>query len=840
MLVMKFGGTSVGSPERLARVLEIVRRARAEGPVLVVVSAMQHTTDRLIEAADLAAGGDLPGAERVVDGILDLTVSNGLVVLTQIGAGGAAARAELMPRVREVLAPLRLLLSGVALLRERTPQTLDLVLSFGERLSASVVALLLDAAGVPALFVDSRGFVVTDATFGNALVDLASSKARLDEVRAGWGDRLPVVTGFLGATPDGRSTTLGRNGSDYTATLLARWLGAAEVVVWTDVSGVMTADPALVDDAYPLSHLSYMEALELVDFGASMFHSRTMIPLIESGIPMRIRNTMHPNDAGTLIDARGGDDERAATSVTSLENLALLGVQVRRVAKRAVIASRVFAALEAAGIGVWMANQSAHGQAVAVAVPVARVEAARAALHEALATELARGEAEPVTVRAPVTLLTLVAEAMGRTVDVAGRFFHALGSVGIPIRAIAQGASARSISCVVDADDTRVAVRTVHAAFNFAHQQVSLLVLGRGTVGGALLGQIREQREVLAREHDVDLKVVGIAGRRKAVFDERGIDLAAWSERVAAENGAGPAPAEGLEPDLEDLLDRLKRLPVPVLVDCTAADGMERLYHAAFERGIHVVAANKKPLTVSWAAREALMDAARRHHRAYRYETTVGASLPVIETLKNLVRTGDHVRLVEGSFSGTLGYVANELMGGGRLSEVVRRARDLGYTEPNPLEDLSGQDVARKALILSRELGLAIDAADVRVTPMFDLGLPLDAPLEQLFAALEARDAEVAATVADRKAAGEVLRYLARIERGATSSDPACVSVGPVWVPADHPSTRLRGTEAFVAFTTGRYNAYPLVVQGAGAGGQVTAAGVLADVLATSNALVGR
>jgi len=433
-----------------------------------------------------------------------------------------------------------------------------------------------------------------------------------------------------------------------------------------------------------------------------------------------------------------------------------------------------------------------------------------------------------------------VAEAMGRTVDVAGRFFHALGSVGIPIRAIAQGASARSISCVVDADDTRVAVRTVHAAFNFAHQQVSLLVLGRGTVGGALLGQIREQREVLAREHDVDLKVVGIAGRRKAVFDERGIDLAAWSERVAAENGAGPAPAEGLEPDLEDLLDRLKRLPVPVLVDCTAADGMERLYHAAFERGIHVVAANKKPLTVSWAAREALMDAARRHHRAYRYETTVGASLPVIETLKNLVRTGDHVRLVEGSFSGTLGYVANELMGGGRLSEVVRRARDLGYTEPNPLEDLSGQDVARKALILSRELGLAIDAADVRVTPMFDLGLPLDAPLEQLFAALEARDAEVAATVADRKAAGEVLRYLARIERGATSSDPACVSVGPVWVPADHPSTRLRGTEAFVAFTTGRYNAYPLVVQGAGAGGQVTAAGVLADVLATSNALVGR
>jgi len=839
---MKFGGTSVGSPERLLRVLDIVRKARAAEPLVMVVSAMGHTTDRLIEAADLAAGGDLAGAERVVDGLMDLTASNGLLLLRQVATPGAP-KAEITPKVRELLAPLRQLLSGVALLRERTPQTLDLVLSFGERLSATVVALLLEAGGTPAVFVDSRQFVVTNAHFGNAEVDQAASKARLAEVSATWGERLPVVTGFLGSTPDGRSTTLGRNGSDYTATLLARWLGASEVNGWTDVSGVMTADPGLVDDAYPLKHLSYMEALELVDFGASMFHSRTMIPLIESGIPLRIRNTMLPDDPGTLIDARGGDDEGAATSVTSLENLALLGVQVRRIAKRASIGARVLAALEAAGIGVWMANQSAHGQSVAVAVPGSSLEAARACLAEALATELERGEVEPLTVRAPVTLLTLVAEAMGRTPNVAGRFFYALGAVGIPVRAIAQGASARSISCIVDADDTRVAVRTVHAAFNFAHQQVSILVLGRGTVGGALLGQIRDQRDVLAREHDVDLRVVGIAGRRNVVFDERGVDLAQWPAPSGAE-GADERPSEASidapAPDLVALLDRMKRLPVPVLVDCTAADGMEALYLAAFERGVHVVAANKKPLTIPWQERQRLMDAARRHHRSYRYETTVGASLPVIETLKNLVRTGDHVHLVEGSFSGTLGFVANELMSGQPLSAVVRRARELGYTEPNPLEDLSGQDVARKALILSRELGLAIDGADVKVQPMFDLGLAPDAPLDQLFAALEARDAEVSATVAARKAEGQVLRYLARIERSTADGGASSVSVGPVWVPADHPSTRLRGTEAFVAFTTARYRAYPLVVQGAGAGGEVTAAGVLADLLQISMALRGR
>ncbi len=835
--VMKFGGTSVGSSDRLLRVVDIVAAAAAEGPLAIVVSAMQHTTDRLIEAAGLAARGDRDGAERIIDELADLTIANGLLTLQQIEAkhGAPARRPEVTPRVRGMLAELRQLFYGVSLLRECTDQTRDLVLSFGERLSATVVTELLSARGLPALFVDARDWAVTDDRFGAAEILARDTCARLAGITPSWEGRVPVVTGFLGATVDGRTTTLGRNGSDYTATLLARCVDAAEVVIWTDVSGVMTADPTIVADAYPLSRLSYMEALELVDFGASMFHPRTMIPLIESGLPMRIRNTMHPEDPGTLVDATGSVDQTSATSVTSLENLALLGVQVRRIAKGAAVGGRVLRALEQAGLTIYMATQSAHGQAVAVAIPQGEVARALVAIRDTLEIELQRGDVEEPTVREPVTLLTLVAEAMGQTVNVAGRFLHGLGAVGIPIRAVAQGASSRSISAVIDGDDTLVAVRTVHAAFNFAHQEVSLLVLGKGTVGSQLLAQIHAGSEQLERDHDVLLKVVGIVGRRGATFDDRGIDLDSWQAR-AAEADAASDPV----PDVNDLLERLRRLPVPVLVDCTAADGMERVYEEAFARGIHVVAANKKPLTIPWAEREHLMGVARKQHRFYNYETTVGASLPVIDTLKNLVRTGDHVRLIEGSFSGTLGYVVNEMMAGVKLSDAVRKARELGYTEPNPAEDLSGMDVARKALILARELGLTLSVEDLRVEPLVSTGLPSDAPVEAFFEALQRQDEAMSAHLESLRREGKSLRYLARIDPSASGSGQPVCTVGPVSVSADHPSTRLRGTESFVAFTTERYRQYPLLVQGAGAGGPVTAAGVLSDILKISMTLRGR
>ena len=845
--VMKFGGSSVGQAERLARVLQIIATERQKGSIAVVVSAMGDTTDWLIDAADLAYKGDPDSATRIVERVAELAIANGQKMLAAAEARGVkiAFRPPIETIVHDLIEPLHQLVYAVSLLRERTPQTLDLIMSFGERISATVIAEVLSATGTPAVFVDARTWTVTNDRFGAGLVDWEATQQKLTALAGSWGDRTPIHTGFLGQTTDGRTTTLGRNGSDYTGALLARGLQAESFTIWTDVLGVMTADPGILKDAYPITHLSYMEALELANFGARMFHPRTMIPLIDSGVPLRIRNTMEPEHGGTLVDAKGSADPSRPTCVTSLEKLAMLDVQWTRLSYEASIAKRVLSALEGASVAVWMTIQAAHGQAAAVVVPVGQVDRARAAIEEELALEMQRHEVEHVKVRAPVTLLTLVAEAMGQTSNVAGRFFAPLGAIGVNIRAIAQGASSRAISCVIDAADTEVAVRTVHAAFNFAHQEVSLLVLGKGTVGGQLLSQIAEQQEKLVDEHWIKLNVVGIADSKRAVFDEKGISLDAYKERLDV------TPADTAPPELLPMLDKLKRLPVPILVDCTAASGMERIYQEAFQRGIHVVAANKKPLTIPWMAREGLMRAAKVSHRSYNYETTVGASLPVIDTLKNLVRTGDRVRLIEGSFSGTLGYLSNELSAGVPLSEAVATAREKGYTEPHPRDDLSGLDAARKALILARELNLSLELTDVVVEPFVPEELLREDSLDGFFAALKRYDSVMAARIEGLRKEGKVLRYLATIgparEGGrdsrpplSTRSERFTVRVGPTGIDLSHPATHLKGSEAFIAFTTERYHDYPLIVQGAGAGGAVTAAGVLADILKVSQTLRGR
>ena len=824
--VMKFGGTSLGSPERLARVVELIAAERTRGEVAIVVSAMGDATDVLLDAANAAATSRFDEASERVDAIGDLATTNGLLAVRALNPDGALVQPRVSGIVRELLEELRQLLYGMSLVREQTPQTMDLVLSFGERLSAAVVADTLTASGHDATYVDSREWTVTDDSFNDALVDWDSTQAALDALRPSWGTSIPVVTGFLGRTPNGRTTTLGRNGSDYTATLLARGLKATEVIRWTDVSGVMTADPAIVKDAYPLACLSYMEALELANFGARVFHPRTMIPLIESKIPMRIRNTMHPDDPGTVVDEHGSQDIDAATSVTSLERLAILGIEWRTLARQAQVGERVLRALDQAGITVWMANQAALGQALAVVVPQSQMTIAVAVIEEDLANERARGEVQDVTVQAPVTLLSLVAEAMGRTVNVAGRFFQALGEIGVTVLGCAQGAGSRSICAVINASETEVAVRAVHAAFNFAHQEVNLLVLGRGGVGGELLQQIGAQQAALHEDPGVSVRVAGILTRTGGVFDDSGVDLSDW--RGAIEAGSA-------SPDqIATILDRLRQLPVPMVVDCTGSDEMVPVYLMALERGIHVIAANKKPLTGPAAEWQALRDAARKSHRRYLYETTVGASLPVIDTLGDIVRTGDTVKRIDGSFSGTLGYLTNALMGGVSLIDAVRKAKDLGYTEPNPADDLTGLDVARKALILARELGTLIELSDIHVEPLVPAEI-LEAP--DLFAALEAYSPTMTEQIKACRERGNVLRYLAQIE---FADGKATVNVGPIEVDAAHPATRLRGTEAFVAFTSERYSEFPLIVQGPGAGGAVTAAGVLADVLSVARQLVGR
>ncbi len=825
--VLKFGGSSLGNPAALARALDLVAQELEEGSVALVVSAMGDTTDELLEAVDAAAQGRLADAESLVDRIADRAMTGATFALQDVPM---AARPPIAHTVREVLSPLRDLLKGVSLLRERTAQTVDLILSFGERLSVAVVTPLLVSRGVPAVPVDARDWMRTDDRFGQALVDWPVTRDQLQALAAVWAGSVPVNTGFIGRTADGRTTTLGRNGSDYTASLLARGLGAVEVQGWTDVPGVMSADPNIVRDAQPLPRLTYMEALELANFGASLFHPRTMIPLIEGGIRLRIRRTLDPDAPGTIIDTQGDPDVRRATSVASLQNLALFDVQLRRLGIRTRLLERAHRALSEAEVTVWMSNTAGHGQGVALVVPNKEAVRARAALEAAFANELANDELT-LGLRAPVTMLTLVAEAMGSTVNVAGRMLGALGTLGVNIRAIVEGASSRSISCVIDDAETAVAVRAVHDAFRFAHQEVSLLVLGKGVVGQQLLAQVNAQARVLEQQHDVRVRVVGLCDREGYVFDEHGLDVSSL-----------PALLERRTPWTDDaplvsLMPRMRRLPVPILVDCTAANGMAQVYHAAFEHGVHVVAANKKPLTIPWGEYRALKDAARTAHRAFRYETTVGASLPVIETLQDLVRTGDRVDRVDGAFSGTLGYLCTEAMRGVSLSEAVATARARGYTEPHPRDDLSGTDAARKALILARELGLAVELDDVQVEPLVPHDVLRHDDLEAFFAALREQDARFAERTERLRSEGRVLRYLARVDLRAEGGPS--LTVGPVEVDAQDPAAGLRGAEGMVGFATSRYQEYPLIVRGAGAGGSVTAAGVLADVLKIARSLRG-
>lgn len=808
--VMKFGGSSLATPDRIERVVGLVD---AVARPAVVVSALSDTTDRLEAALAAAQRGDRAAFGAALDQLAARLAGVALDQAAALAVGG-------------LLGSLRELLLGVSLLREVSGATRALVLSHGERIAAVVVASRLRARGRAACAVDARDWLVTDGRYDSARVDEVASDSQLAALSAGWGDAVPVVTGFIGATPEGRTTTLGRGGSDYTATLLGRGLGAAEVQIWSDVPGVMTADPALVDDARPLAKMSYGEALELALFGARVLHPRTLVPLLASGQPMRIKNTLRPEDPGTLVDRRGADDSSRATCVTSLEQMVLFDLRFQQLYHAQRVGERVHRALESASERIWLVTHSAHGQGIAATVAQEDAPAVLAALEAALEPEMRRGALEPIGVRDGMALLTLVGEAIGGTPNVAGRLFGALGAVGISVRAVGQSASARSISCVVDQDELATAVRTVHAAFHLTHQRVSLFVLGTGVVGGSLLSQLAGQQATLRDEHDVLPLLVGVATRSRLAFRPEGLDPSAWAGAAAPRTPAG----------FEATLDQLARLPTPILVDCTAAEGMEQLYEAAFRRGIHVVAANKKALTTPQATRDRLLAAARESHRAYRYETTVGAALPIITTLHDIVRTGDEVRRIEGSLSGTLGFLCDQLSQGVAIDAAVRDARERGYTEPRPQDDLSGTDVARKALILARELGLSLDLGDVAVEPLVPGALLDIDDVDDFLAAL----AEERGTVADRieaaRAEGRVLRYLAVID---PQQQPP-LRVGPVAVGPEHPAHSLRGSQAMVALTTRRYPEYPLVVQGAGAGGEVTASGVLAEVLRIANGLRGR
>jgi aspartokinase/homoserine dehydrogenase 1 len=808
----------------------LIRDAAREASIVVVTSAMGGLTDDLVAAAARAAARDEAGALEAVARI----VAYHRKALDQLGGTTEPAVAD---GVKAIGAELTELARATALIGELTARTRDRFLASGEKLAARLLALALRARGVDAVPVDADTFLETDGRFGSAnalagVADRTTVVALRPLLDAG---RVPVVTGFCGRAPDGATTTLGRGGSDLSATLLAAALGAHEVTIWTDVDGVFSADPRRVPTPRVLEHLNYREAGELAFYGANVLHQRTMIPVVAKGIPVRIRSSYRPEAPGTRVDGRFTPGSHPVKAISAIPGLALVSLEGKGMAGVPGVAARAFGSLAARAISVTMISQSSAESSISLAVPASAADDAEVTLKREFRPEIGRGEVEDVVVLRHVALVAAVGLGMAHHPGIAGRVFGAVGRQRVNVLAIAQGPSELNITLAVEERQVDRALAALHQEFGLDRRdtgvdttrRLDLLLLGCGNIGRAFVELVLERRAHVFERFGLHPQIVAIADRSGYLFRPTGLAPEELAEVLDAKAAGRPltelgavqagAPAAMVR---EALAYRLAR---PVLVDVSDAAEATAAFREALRRGCDVVTANKKPLADDYEAFAALLAEARQHGRLLKAEATVGAGLPIVDTLEMLLATGDQLRCAEGVLSGTLAFLLMRLEAGARFSEAVAEAVRRGYTEPDPVVDLSGADVARKAVILGRLSGLLDGAAEVALEGLVDpswMGLPRD----ELFTRLQVHDEPLAARVAAAKAAGHVLRYVARVERGRAR-------VGLEAVPRESPLAGLRGTDNMVVFHSERYDERPLVVTGPGAGIDVTAMGVLGDVL---------
>jgi len=808
--IHKFGGSSLADAACFRRVAGIVM-ALPDARLGVVVSAMGGMTDALLNLAALAEQDD---AAFDTD-------------LTTIGERYAATANELLQG--DALVPVldawgkdaddvRDVLKAVALVRSAPQRNRDVVAGYGEIWSARLLAAFL-AQETPergGKWVDARQVVRVNETELGPAVLWDESQAHFDEVVPAEFEGIAVITGFIASDEEGLQTTLGRNGSDFSAAIFAALSDAAELTIWSDVDGVMSADPGRVPDAQVIDKLSYSEAMELAYFGTAVIHPQTMGPAISKGIPVCIRNSHNPSHPGSLI---GPESEvtNNIKGITAIGGMALLNLEGSGMIGVPGTADRLFASLKAAGVSVTLISQASSEHSICLALPEDIAGLARDVVREAFAEELESGQINSVDITPGQSIVAVVGDGMEGTPGISAKFFGALGRAGINIRAIAQGSSERNISAVVDGDDVTRALRAVHSGFYLSHKTLSVGLIGPGTVGAALLRQLQKQSERLASEFNLDLRVRAIARSKTMLLGDKRIDLSTWE---------GDFESDAVETDLELFEEYVnpEHLPHSVIIDCTSSEYIASQYAGWLSRGIHVITPNKKAFSSAYEDYKALQAAADEGSSHYFYETTVGAALPVISTLCDLIYTGDDVRSVRGIFSGTLAYLFNVYDGTTPFSEIVRAAKENGYTEPDPRDDLSGMDVARKLTILARELGLEIEIGDFPVRSLVPEALQ-DCSIDEFLDKLPEYDDEIDALYRKAAADSKQLRYIATLDAAGNAA------VGLEAVDEDHPFCNINLTDNIVQFESERYSANPLVIQGPGAGPEVTAGGVFSDLL---------
>ena len=817
MKVLKFGGSSVGSPERIRGIVEILKGYYTKGEKFTVVfSAFGGVTDSLIQMSNLAAQGD-----ESYQALFEAFSQRHLRAVEELL--DSESRKEMLPELQKNHEVLKNLLYGVFLVREASARTMDYVLSFGERNSAFIMAQVLRQSGINAAYLDARKIIKTDKSFGSARVNFEQTYAKVREYYT-QNAVIQIVTGFIGSDKGGLTTTLGRGGSDYTASIIAAGLGASVIEIWTDVDGVLTADPRKVKRAFTIPSMTYAEAMEMSHFGAKVIYPPTLQPALEHNIPLYIKNTFNPSFPGTFISLQAEPDTHAIKGISSIGHIALLTLSGGGLFGVPGIAGRLFSALAEGGINIILITQGSSEHAISFAVQPDMAVRAKRRVEAAFEYEMNLGLVNPIKIEDDLSVVAIIGENMRYQPGIAGRLFQALGKNGINAVAIAQGSSELNISVVINRPDETKALNALHETFFLSDtKELHLFMVGVGLIGNTLIKQIRSQAQFLKEKRGLELRIIGLANSKRMVFDENGISMERWQAQLQQ---------SATEMDIAIFIGKMKELNLSntIFVDNTASEKIAGFYESILDSSISISTPNKIGASSSYLQYQRLKMIAEKRGVQFLYETNVGAGLPVITTLNDLINSGDRILKIEGVLSGSLSFIFNSFEPGKAFSAIVKEARELGYTEPDPRDDLSGNDVRRKLIILAREMGLPLEPKDVRIGNILPDACQLASDVDAFFEELTAADGYFGLILEDAQQAGKALRMVAKVENGQASIE--LEKVGP-----DNPFYHLSGSDNMIVFTTERYKERPLVVRGPGAGAEVTAAGLFAEIISIGNFL---
>ncbi|WP_405266885.1 bifunctional aspartate kinase/homoserine dehydrogenase I [Cellulophaga sp. Ld12] len=813
MKVLKFGGTSVANAKNIALVKNIVANSQANKNI-VVVSALGGVTDLLLSTATLASAQDntYKNSLKEIEERHLITIKELIPVLQQ---------SKVLSKVKSELNTLETLLEGAYLIGEITPKLSDKIVSYGELLSSYIISEYFIAEQLNCSYKDSRELIKTNSNFGKAIVDFTTTNSNCKEFFTAVPEQIIVMGGFIASSTSGDSTTLGRGGSDYTAAIIASAIDAELLEIWTDVSGMYTANPRIVKQAMPIPHISYEEAMELSHFGAKVLYPPTIQPVLSKGISIVIKNTFDAENEGTLITKNKNELGKTVRGISHVEHIALLSLEGPGMVGIPGISKRFFEVLSQANISVVLITQASSEHSICVGVSDNDAIKAVQIVNEAFEYEISLGKIKPVIAEEDLAIIALVGDNMKRHQGLSGKMFSTLGKNNVNIRAIAQGASERNISAVIVKDDVKKALNTLHEEFFEDNtKQLNLFVMGVGNVGTKFLNQIQQQRKFLKENLKLNIRVIGISNSRTMVFDEDGISLKSWDEKLKA----------GEKTDKQKFFENIQKLNYrnSIFVDNTASAEVSETYASYLKNSISVVTCNKIACSSEYNNYKNLKDLARKYNAPFLFETNVGAGLPIIDTLKNLIASGDKILKIQAVLSGSLNFLFNNFNDQSTFHDIVKQAQEQGYTEPDPKIDLSGIDVMRKILILARESGNKIDVEEIANTPFLPEESLATTNNEDFFDSLIKHEAGFQKMFKEANDTGSKLKYVAQYEDGKAS-------VGLQHIPKGHDFYNLEGSDNIVLFYTERYPNQPMIIKGAGAGAEVTASGIFADIIRIGN-----